>query len=153
MTPVLQRPDSNEVIAAIRAFRSIVEQGSREDYAALIAATTKLLETAARMKGETAGDTQIELPERRSSPEDHRVVQEGFPEIHTSQADDVAAEEWTVMPLDDLGDLYHDICVVDDLFLGGFEADARFEFRLGFELHWGEHALALIEYLLRSYRY
>jgi hypothetical protein len=146
------RPDSSEVVSAIRAFRAMVENGGREDPAVLIAVTTKLLETASRMKGEAVGVERLERPDRSAS-EDHLVVQAKFAHLHTTHADDVAAEEWTPMPLDDLGDLYHDICVVDDLFLDGFEASARWQFRFGFENHWGEHALSLIGYLLRSYRY
>ncbi len=146
------RPNSSEVISAIRAFRAVVEQGSHEDYGTLIAATTKLLETASRMKGEAVDGDVVERPDRSAS-EDHRIVQAKFAHLHTNHADDITAEEWTIMPLNDLGDLYHDICVVDDLFLDGFEADARWQFRFGFENHWGEHALSLIGYLLRSYRF
>jgi len=147
------RPSTDEVRSAISAFRAVVEHGSSEDFTGLIAATTKLLELAARMKDEKPDDRELDLL-RRSSPDDHAVIQARFPELYSGDADDLkAADTWTPMPWDDLGDLYHDVRIVDDLMEAGHEADARWEFRFGFEQHWGEHALRLLGYLLRSYRY
>jgi len=152
MLPSLQRPSTAEVRSAIRVFRAIVEGAAPVDYAELTAAITNLMNIAARMKGEPAGDEEQTL-QRRSSPADHVVVQERFTELRVLTADDDAASDlWTAMPLDDLGDLYHDIRVSEDMFECGDETGARWDFRFGFENHWGEHALSLVGYLLHSYR-
>lgn len=149
----LQRPSTDEIRFAIRQFRMVVESGSGEDFTALIIVTTTLLALAARMKGEQPDDDDVDVP-RRSSPEDHAVIQARFSSLYDRGDDDQeAAEGWTHIPWDDLGDLYHDMRTVDDVFEFGREADARWEFRFGFESHWGEHALSLIGYLLRSYRF
>jgi hypothetical protein len=150
----MQRPTTSEVMSAVRTFRAVVERGGDPNYTSLIASVIKLLEVAARMKGEQPGDENPGEPHRPVQRLARlEIVHAHFSELHSNHADDLDAEEWTTMPLDDLGDLYGDMSEVDDLFLGGREADARWEFRFGFESHWGEHALALIGYLLRSYRY
>lgn len=149
----MNRPPTDEVRSAISAFRVAVEEGSGEDFTGLIAATTKLLELAARMKDEKPNERDLDVP-RRSAPEDHAIIQSRFPGLYTGHEDDLeAADTWTLMPWNDLGDLYHDVRVVDDLMEAGHEADARWEFRFGFEQHWGEHGLRLLGYLLRSYRH
>ncbi len=149
----MERPSTDEIRSAISAFRVLVEDRPSKDFTGLIAAMTKLLELAARMKDEKLGEHDLDMP-RRSAPDDHAVIQARFPELYTSHEDDLeAADRWTLMPWDDLGDLYHDVRVVDDMLEAGHDADARWEFRFGFEQHWGEHALRLLGYLLRSYRY
>lgn len=149
----MDRPSTQEIRSAISQFRSVVEIGPGEDFTALIATTTKLLELAARMKGEEPDEHDLDLP-RRNAAEDAAVVAARFPSLYGAEADDrEAAEEWTQMPWNDLGDLYHDVMIVADLLESRREADARWEFRFGFENHWGEHALRLLGYLLRSYRH
>lgn len=150
----MERPSTGEIRSAIVAFRAVVESGTGEDFTTLIATTTKLLELAARMKGEEPSDDTSDFPDR-NAPEDFAIVHAGFPSLSAAQnADDrEAAAEWTLIPWDDLCDVYHDIRTVEGLLEGGQEADARWQFRFGFENHWGEHALRLIGYLLRSYRY
>ena len=148
----MTRPPTGEVRTAIMQFRAIVEGDSAVDYCELAAALTKLLDTAARMKGEPAGEGP-DL-ERRDALADSLVVRERFSDLHVETADDkVASDEWTIMPVGDLDEIYHDMRVVEDTFESGDEMGARWDFRFGFEHHWGEHALSLIGYLLRSYRY
>jgi hypothetical protein len=148
----MQRPSTAEVLSAISAFRGVVEHGVSEDYAALTAAIAKLVETASRMKDEPASDMADRAP-RRSPEEDYAIVEPRFSVlIGSGHGDPPEAEAWTHMPFDDLLDLYHDMRVVEDLFEAGDEVGARWDFRFGFENHWGEHALSLLGYLVSSYR-
>lgn len=77
----LQRPSTDEIRFAIRQFRMVVESGSGEDFTALIIVTTTLLALAARMKGEQPDDDDVDVP-RRSSPEDHAVIQARFSSLY-----------------------------------------------------------------------
>lgn len=146
----MQGPPTDEVRIAIRGFCSVVEGGETQSYSAMIVALTKLMEVAARMTNEDVD--QVDLAASRDILSDHKFVRSRFPNLETACPDDQDAKGISGWPHDDLGDIYHDLRGVEDVLALGAEIDARWQFRWGFEMHWGAHAVALLGYLLRTYR-
>lgn len=150
----MARPSTSEVRYAIAQFRATVEGGHSGDYDKLIVAIAQLVEVASRMKGEDCSNAEEIQYIERDQFEDFKVANSRFEDMEISSVDDIeASKESTINPPDDLGDIYHDMMTVHDLFEDGQEQDARWAFRFGFETHWGDHALALLRYMLRTQRF
>jgi hypothetical protein len=152
----VQHPSDAEVLSAIAEFTSLFAAERREvSLDDLITALARLLHVAAQMRDEDVeGHDDDQTLAAGAAEHAHAMTVAGarFPGLALYPSYDLTSDDkepGLSDPYDDMGDIYRDLLSVTRLAEKGHMMDARWDFRFGFETHWGLHASELLQYLLR----